>query len=100
MKYGNKKTEYNHIIYDSKKEAKRAFELDMLERAGEISGVQRQVTYKLEVNGILVCKYKADFTYCQNGKLIVEDVKGFKTATYRLKKKLLLAVHGIVILET
>ena len=83
-KYNN--TKYNG--YDSKREAKRATELKLLEKAGVISHLQEQVVYELIpsqyriVNGKKKCveramKYIADFQYVENGETVVEDVKGF-----------------------
>ena len=100
MKYKNKKTVFNGRKYDSQKEALRACQLEQLLKDGDISLLEYQVPHPLFVNGKLVCTYKADFTYYLNGKLIVEDVKGYKTAIYQLKKKLLKACLGIDILET
>lgn len=115
-KYGSKKIEVDGIIFDSKKEAKRYSELLLLEKAGEISNLQRQVKYVLipaqyaEVNGKRKCierecTYISDFTYIENGKLIVEDVKGYRDpssagyAKFVIKRKLMLHVHGIRISE-
>lgn len=105
-KYNNSK--YNG--YDSKKEAKRAAELKLLEKAGVISNLQEQVVYELIpaqyriVNGKKKCieraiKYIADFQYVENGNTVVEDVKGFRTDVYRIKKKLMLYFHNIRIKE-
>ena len=105
-KYNNAK--YNG--YDSKKEAKRAAELKLLEKAGVISNLQEQVVYELIpaqyriVNGKKKCieramKYIADFQYVENGNTVVEDVKGFRTDVYRIKKKLMLYFHDIRIKE-
>lgn len=66
---------------------------------GEIEDLELQVVYKMEVNGMLVCKYLADFRYRQNGEVVVEDVKGVSTPVYLLKKKLMKACHGIDISE-
>jgi hypothetical protein len=102
MKYRNQKTVANGRTYDSKKEAKDAFYLRMRERAGEISDLQEQVTFKIEHNGVKICKYIADFTFMENGKLVVKDTKSEftkKLPVYRLKKKLLLAFHNITILD-
>lgn len=106
-KYKAKKTEYDGIIFDSKKEANRYAELRLLERAGEISGLQRQVNFTLipsqKIDGKVVeraCTYKADFTYQHNGKTVVEDTKGFKTPEYIIKRKLMLYIHGIRIKES
>ena len=101
MKYRNVKTmcAWGHK-HDSKKEAHRCSALQLMLRAGEISDLTQQPTFQIEVNGHKVCKYKADFAYKQGGEQVVEDVKGIRTATYRLKAKLLRATHGIEILET
>jgi hypothetical protein len=98
-KYGNKKTEVDGFKFDSKAEAARWSVLKLLLKAGLIFELQRQVTYQIAVNGVKVCKYVADFVYVENGQQVVEDVKGFRTAEYRLKKKLMLAVHQIDIQE-
>jgi hypothetical protein len=88
--------------YASKREAKRAFELQMLERTGQISDLKFQVPYE-----VIPAKppekaafYVADFTYIRDGKIRVEDVKGVRTPTYILKRKLMWQVYGIAILET
>ena len=105
-KYNNAK--YNG--YDSKREAKRAAELKLLEKAGVISHLQEQVAYELIpsqyriVNGKKKCieraiKYIADFQYVENGNTVVEDAKGFRTEVYRIKKKLMLYFHDIQIKE-
>ena len=106
-KYNN--TKYNG--YDSKKEYYRNNELKLLQRAGEITSLQEQVTYELVpsqwevVDGKKRCvehavKYIADFQYTDKaGNTVVEDTKGFKTEVYRIKKKLMLYVHGIKIKE-
>lgn len=105
-KYNNAK--YNG--YDSKREAKRAAELKLLEKAGVISHLQEQVVYELIpsqyriVNGKKKCieramKYIADFQYVENGNTVVEDAKGFRTDVYRIKKKLMLYFHDIQIKE-
>jgi hypothetical protein len=90
-KYHNVKTTYNGILYDSKKEAERAMQLDFLQRAGKIRDLQRQTTIPLMVNGIKVASYKPDFVYfdVMTGKNVIEDVKGMITAIFRLKQKIL-----------
>lgn len=96
-KYGAKKTEYKGIIYDSKFEAQRAYELDMLQRAGKLKDLERQVRFILQdgyVNNqgksIRPISYIADFVYTEGGKKIVEDTKSpaTRTAEYRIKKKM------------
>jgi len=102
MKYHNKKITVNGIKYDSEKEYNRYCELKLLERAGIIKDLQRQVEYELlpKQDGERAVKYKADFVYTENGKQIVEDVKGYRTKDYIIKRKLMLYQHGIKIFET
>lgn len=77
-----------------------------LEKAGAIQNLHRQVKFELipsqRIDGKVVeraCGYVADFLYQQDDELIVEDVKGYKTPEYRIKKKLMLWRHGIRIKE-
>jgi hypothetical protein len=100
-KYRNRKTVVDGVTFDSAAEAKRYGELRLLERAGQITGLELQPSFPLIVNNLKVCTYRADFTYQDAAKnRVVEDCKGFLTPTYRLKKKLMLAVHGVEIFET
>ena len=102
-KFRNRKTTVDGVVYDSAKEARRGSELALLERAGQISGLERQVRIPIIVNGVKVCSYVADFQYVQNGRTVVEDVKSEHTRKlplYRLKNKLLKAANGIEIVET
>ena len=100
-KYHNKKTVYANQTYDSKKEAKRAYELDMLQRAGLISGLERQRRFELlqsfKNRGITIrgITYIADFYYFDKVKNIwvAEDTKGFRTDAYKIKRKLFLAKY-------
>jgi len=87
--------------YDSKREAKRAHELKLMERAGAISDLREQVSFEIipKQQGEQAAHYVADFVYQQGGNLCVEDVKGVKTPSYILKRKLMLHVHGIRIRE-
>ena len=89
-------------VFASVKEYHRWGMLKLLERAGRISDLKRQVSYELipKQKGERACSYVADFTYMEDGKLVVEDCKGFRTPEYRLKRKLMLWVHGIRIKET
>jgi hypothetical protein len=99
-KYGNVKTVVDGIKFDSKKEAARYEVLVAEESAGIIHNLRLQVPFKLEIDGHLICRYKADFVYIRDGQEIVEDVKGRLTDVYKLKKKLMKACHQISILET
>jgi hypothetical protein len=72
----------------------------MKRSAGRIAELRRQVPFSLHVNGEHIAKYVADFTYLRDGKRCVEDAKGHKTELYLMKRKLMLAVHGIEVIET
>ena len=110
-KYRSQKITVDGITFDSVKEANRWQELRMLERAGEIRDLQRQVPFVViptqrDENGKLIEKevrYVADFTYIEKGKLTrtVEDVKSEATRTreYIIKRKLMLYRNGIRIRE-
>ena len=102
-KYGARKlTAPDGQVFDSVKEYHRWGCLRLLERAGKITDLKRQVKFELipKQEGERACYYIADFTYMENGELVVEDCKGFKTDVYKLKRKLMLYVHGIKIKET
>lgn len=80
--------------------------MSLLERAGTIQNLKRQVKFELipsqRIDGKVIerpCTYIADFVYTENGKMVVEDTKGFRTTDYIIKRKLLLWVHGIRIQE-
>lgn len=90
-KYKNEPTDGFH----SRREAKRHQELSFLEKAGKIDELKSQVPFRMVVNGYLICTYIADFTYVENGRLVVEDAKGFITREFRIKAKLMNALHGI-----
>ena len=102
-KYKNKKSTYNGIQFDSKKEMNRYANLLLLEKANKISNLQLQVIYKIIINGFHVCTYIADFVYCDSDRgIVVEDVKSEHTRTlpvFRIKKKLMKAVNNIEISE-
>ena len=95
-KYHSEKTEIDGIVFDSRKEAQRYALLRIMERAGEISDLILQPKFELipkfERNGkkYRASYYIADFQYKMDGKIIIEDTKGFKTEVYKLKIKFLL----------
>lgn len=122
-KYHSQKITFEGETFDSKKEFRRWQELRMLERSGLIQGLRRQVKYvlipaqyetyprfsektgkRLKDGRRLVekeCSYIADFVYSHfDGSTTVEDTKGVKTDTYIMKRKLMLWVYGIRIIET
>jgi len=92
------RTAHGHV-FDSKAEMTRYYELAMLERAGEIKGLELQPAYELvpayttrKGEKVRAMVYRADFRYLRlrDNRIIVEDVKGKATEAYKLKKKLLL----------
>lgn len=117
-KYGNRKIVVGGTRYDSTKESRRHQELKLLERAGKISDLHTQVKFVLipaqrEPDTIgprggrkpgrfleRELAYVADFVYQEDGKQVVEDSKGFRTPEYKIKRKLMLWVHGIKVRET
>lgn len=105
-KYGAKKVEIDGRKFDSRAEGRRYSELKLLEQAGEISGLKCQVRFPLDVNGMHVADYIADFQYYEHlaDRPTVEDVKGYKKggayAVFSLKKKLLKAIYDIDVKET
>ena len=103
-KYGNKKTEFKGEIYDSKKEANYALQLELLKNAkdknSKVISWERQVPFLIVVNNIKICKYIADFKVkYANGSEEIVDVKGVRTSTYILKKKLVEALYPVKIIE-
>ena len=105
FKYNNQPTKLDDHCFDSKREANRYAELKLLQIGGKIRGLNMQVRFRIDVNGVHICDYIADFYYeelqkCGSWQRIVEDTKGVRTAVYKLKRQLMLAVHNIKILET
>lgn len=98
-KYGAEKAVVDGILFDSKHEAHCWHVLRMMEQAGQITGLKRQVPFHLHTNGLQVCSYKADFEWWTGDRLHVGDAKGFRTPLYRLKKKMFEAEYGIEIQE-
>ena len=99
-KYRAIKTIVDDITFDSKKEARRYVQLKLLVKAGVVTKLELQPRYDLIINTVKCGFYKADFRYFENGREVVEDVKGMKTPVYNLKKKLIKAIYGIEIFET
>lgn len=92
-------------FFSSKKELKRWRELQLLQNSGHIRDLKRQVRHKLVVNGVLIATYVSDaeYVWTATGRKEVEDTKSpmtKKLAPYRMKKALMKALFGIVILET
>jgi len=107
-KYHAKKVKVDGMTFDSKREYARWKDLQLLQRAGKIQDLRRQVRFQLcetpyDEAGFALFRgvfYKADFVYIENGKTIVEDCKGFRTDAYLIKKKWFYDKYGILIRET
>ena len=94
-KYRNKKTIIDGIKFDSIAEGRRYKELKLLEEGKYITELKLQPKFELQAKydnnkgeHIRAITYKADFSYIENGRLVVEDVKGMETKEFKLKKKL------------
>ena len=100
-KYGAIRTEIDGHKFASKAEARRYMELKLMQRSGDIAELELQPKFPLVVCGVKVATYIADFRYLVplSGAVVVEDVKGVKTPTYRLKAKLVKAIYGFKIRE-
>lgn len=98
-KYGNKRVKINGVAYDSKGEANyEKTVLDPLRAKGELT-YKRQVTFPFVLNGIKICSYRADWVVTwKDGRREVWDFKGYETSEFRIKKRLMLAYHGIEII--
>lgn len=106
MKYHNKDCDYDGHHFDSLAERDRYVELKLMQEMGVIEGLEMQKKYVLVPKGkypsgkaYKEISYIADFVYKYNGEVIVEDVKGVKTAVYQLKKKMMAGVYGIEVQE-
>lgn len=90
-KYNNRKVIIDGIKFDSIKESQKYAELKLLEKAGVIQDLELQKVFELIPKSATerAVKYKADFTYKENGQLVVEDTKGYKTKEYIIKRKLM-----------
>ena len=107
-KYGARKITVDGATFDSRKEYMRFYELSLLQRAGQIENLKRQVKFELipsqkdpETGKVIErpVTYIADFVYQEGGKTVVEDTKGMRTKDYILKRKMMLYFRGIRIKE-
>lgn len=95
------------IIFDSKSEMLRYRELRLMQRGKLISGLQCQVAFPLERDGVItvkigrcVAKYTADFTYFENEKFIIEDHKGHLDSFSKFRIAVFEAIYGVTVLIT
>jgi hypothetical protein len=102
-KYRNTKTTVAGATFDSRREAARWQELQLLERAGQIRDLRRQVAFEL-VPGVKFAgaararpalRYFADFVYTEHDNQVIEDVKGVETPEFKIKRHLMLALLGL-----
>ncbi|MFZ2982000.1 MAG: DUF1064 domain-containing protein [Sphingobium sp.] len=105
-KYKNAITVVDGITFHSRAEARRWSALRLMERAGEIRDIEMQVEYLLipsqkKPGGGTerAIKYVCDFEYVRDGKRVIEDVKGMRTPDYIIKRKLMLHIFGIEVVE-
>lgn len=98
-KYRAQRTEVDGVVFASRAESRRYRDLKLMIASGDISNLELQKRYPLNVNGQLICTYVSDFEYDQDGKHITEDVKGVRTIVFVIKKKLMRAIYGIDIQE-
>lgn len=97
--------EIDGITFDSTKEARRYQDLRLMQQAGQIKELTRQVRFPIYLHEIFICDWLADFTYrlkhADGGySVVIEDVKGWKTDVYKLKKRLFEAQYKMQIKET
>jgi hypothetical protein len=108
VKYHNKPCEVDGEKYRSQREMRRHQELRLLERAGQITDLRREVPFPLAPAAKILgrmrpaLRYFADFTYYESGKaqMTIEDCKGVRTTAYNIKRHLMKSIHGLDILET
>jgi hypothetical protein len=107
-------------VFDSEPERMRYLQLAGQQESGVISGLVVKPLYVLEVQGVLISRFRPDFAYCgDDGRIVVEDVKGWKvgghrvrrgklvltepkpltTEVYQMNKRLMLAIYGITVVE-
>lgn len=98
-KFNAVKTVVDGITFDSKREAARYGELKLLEKGGFIRNLelQPQFEFKLNSDGKVLFRYRADFRYFEGATRICEDVKGLETAVFKLKRKLIEAAFNVKI---
>lgn len=105
-KYRNQKVVIDGINFSSKREGERYRQLKMLEAAGKVSDLTLQRSFELAPAVTIGGKnkrplrYVCDFSYIQNGEVVIEDSKGMRTDVYIVKRHLMKAIHSIDILET
>lgn len=92
-KYHNKISHFEDKKFHSRGELNRYRDLLLLERSGNIFNLKLQVKYPLIVNDVKISTYIADFVYYEEDNLVIEDFKGVQTPVFKLKWKILQAMH-------
>jgi len=127
QKYGNTILNFEGMRFDSKRELDQWIKLRNKEKRGEIRNLRRQISYDFSTKELgqlkyigskkrkgVALRYVADFVYDEPntivldpGKMadigwhtVVEDAKGCLTDSYKIKRALMLWVHGIKIRES
>ncbi len=100
-KFGNIPQRVDGIFFHSKKEARYYKVLKAMQQAGIIRDLETQPKFKLDINDVHICNYFGDFKYFDNelDQEVIVDVKGVRTQVYKLKKRLMKAIHGIEVEE-
>ena len=99
QKYNAEATFIDGHYFASKKEANRYQTHQLALKSGLITDLRLQTPFALNVGTTTIGYYRADFTYQENGVMVVEDVKGYRPAFYIWKKKHFEAQYGIPIRE-
>lgn len=105
-KYGNRRFRNAEGWWDSEREYKRWKDLELLQAAGKIQDLRRQVVYDLLPPCVLAglrhrpIRFVADFVYFEDGLRVVEDSKGYRNRVYQLKRRLMWQLLGIEVIET
>lgn len=104
-KFGAKKTVVDGITFDSKAEGRRYSQLVLMQKAGQVAGLTLQVPFVLAqsvkfagaTRAKPALRYVADFVYTDvaAGVIVVEDCKGVLTEGFKIKRHLMLSVHGV-----
>ena len=94
-RYYAKKTRVDGYLFDSKMEARRYEQLKLLERAKTIERLAVHPKWEINLDKTWICDVEMDFSYMENGKVVIEDVKGHDNVLSKLKRRLFEAKYGL-----
>ena len=99
-KYNNQGRREDGHWFHSGAEADRYLQLKLLAKAGVLTQLKLQPSFSIQIKGVQICVYKADFSYkwtTPAGQTVhvIEDVKGMETDVFKLKKKMAEAMHSV-----